>query len=80
MAAPPPEFGLLRESIHLPRIALIWIAVIGRVLRSWCPRSPDPRGCGREAIDELYFVALLIAAIAMLCNLYGPPPLIGSTR
>jgi hypothetical protein len=27
-----------------------------------------------------YFVALLIAAIAMLCDLYGPPPLIGSTR
>jgi hypothetical protein len=27
-----------------------------------------------------YFVALLIAAIAALCELYGPPPLIGSTR
>jgi hypothetical protein len=80
MAARPPEFGVLRQSIHLPRIALTWIAAIGPVLRSRCPRSPDPRGCWRETIDELYFVALLIAAIAMLCDLYGPPPLVGSTR
>jgi hypothetical protein len=27
-----------------------------------------------------YFVALLIPTIAMLCDLYRPPPLIGSTR
>jgi hypothetical protein len=47
MAARPPEFGLLWQSIHLPRIALTWIAAIGPALRSWCPRSPD-----RAAADE----------------------------
>ena len=30
---------------QLPGIALIWIAVIGPLLRFWCPRSPDLRGC-----------------------------------
>jgi hypothetical protein len=43
MAAPPPEFGLLSECIHLPGIALIWIAVIGPVLRSWSDGTTIPR-------------------------------------
>jgi hypothetical protein len=38
MAARPPEFGVLRQSIHLPRIALTGIAAIGPALRSRCPR------------------------------------------
>ena len=43
--ASPPDFGLLSECTRLPGIALIWIAVIGPLLRFWCPRSPDLPGC-----------------------------------
>jgi hypothetical protein len=51
------------------------------------------RSCGSGVLDRLtcpaadesestkpYFVVLLTAAIAMLRDLHGPPPLIGSTR
>jgi hypothetical protein len=42
MAAPPPELGLLSVST-CPGIVLIWIAVIGPVLRSWSDGTTIPR-------------------------------------
>jgi hypothetical protein len=36
-------------------IASIWIALIGPLLRFWCPRSPDLPGCRRETTDETLF-------------------------
>src|SRR2546428_12721046 len=60
LAAPPPEFGLLRESIHLPRIALIWIAVIGAGLRSWSDGTIIPRWarCLLDGFDPAGWVFL----------------------
>src|SRR6476660_4009798 len=42
MAAPPPELGLLSVST-CPGIVLIWLAVIGPVLRSWSDGTTIPR-------------------------------------
>ena len=42
----PPDFRLLSVCNHLPGIALIWIAVIGLVLRSRSDGTTIPRSAG----------------------------------
>ena len=75
----PHDFGLLSECRQRPGIALIRIALIGPLLRFVRDRLTSSAADGRQS-TKLYFVALLIAAIAMLRGLHGPPPLIGQRR